>query len=226
VTKIATPAVVSAGSRVAWLVTVTNASVVPAPDVTAYKLEERLPGTSTVVSVTPSQGSCDSVGCHLGTLDSGATATIAVTTQEAETRVVVNTVRVSTSASETDLTNNTASALVRVIGAGIVAASQRCLVLTAVPGSVTAGRTSVVLVRAFGTGGRRMAGLGLEIRGAGVASRGTTRADGAVRLAFTPRRGGVISVAPTGVTARPGVPRRCAVLLGARAARPPSGVTG
>ena len=138
----------------------------------------------------------------------------------------VNTVRVSTSAPETDLANNTSSAVVRVIGAENPTAAQRCAVVTVVPGSVTAGRTTVVTARALDAVGRRIGGLALQLRGRGVRTGATTNVTGTARLAFTAGVRGVISVAPTGRTAHPGVPQRCTVLLGVRAAQAPSGVTG
>jgi hypothetical protein len=176
--------------------------------------------------MTPSQGYCDSIACHFGTLAAGASATLAAVTEQGSTRLVVNTVRASTTTPEADLANNTASAVVRVIGAGNPSAAERCVAVVVAPSTVRAGRTTVVSARAFDAHGRRIGGLALELRGAGVRARRTTAITGNARFAFTARRTGIISVAPPGRTARPGSPQRCGVVLGATAARRPGGVTG
>jgi hypothetical protein len=139
---------------------------------------------------------------------------------------VANTIRASTDTPETDLANNTASAVVRVIGPVSPSATERCAAVVVAPSTVRAGRTVVVAARAFDAHGRRVRGLALRLRGAGVDARRTTTATGTARFAFTPRRSGIISVAPPGRTVRPGLPQQCGVVLGATAARPPSGVTG
>jgi uncharacterized repeat protein (TIGR01451 family) len=226
VTKIATPPVVAVGGRVTYTVTVTNTSAVSAADVTVFRADERLERTSTFVSVTPSQGSCDSIDCHFGALGAGASATLVVVTEETSTRLVANTIRASTSTPETDLANNTASAVVRVIGAVSPAATERCVAVVVAPSTVRAGRTAVVTARALDAHGRRVGGLALRLRGAGVDARRTTTAAGSARFAFTPRHGGVISLAPPGRTVRPGLPEQCGVVLGATASQRPSGVTG
>ena len=226
VTKIATPPIIAVGERVTYTITVANTSAVPAADVTVFRADERLASTSTLISITPSQGYCDSIGCHFGTLAAGASTTLVAVTEEASTRLVVNTIRASTTTPETDLANNTASAVVRVIGAANATAAERCAAVVVAPSTVRAGRTAVVTARAFDAHGRRVGGLALRLRGAGVDARRATNAAGNARFAFTPRRRGVISVAPPGRTARPGLPQQCAVVLGATASRPPSGVTG
>ena len=226
VTKIATPPVIAVGGRITYTITVTNTSAVSAADVTVFRADERLARTSTLVSLTPSQGSCDSIGCHFGTLPAGASATLVAVTEEASTRLVVNTIRASTTTPETDLANNTASAVVRVIGAVSPSATERCAAVVVAPSTVRAGRTAVVTARAFDAHGRRVGGLSLRLRGAGVDARRTTTIAGSARFAFTPRRGGVISLAPPGRIVRPGLPQQCGVVLGATASRRPSGVTG
>ena len=67
-----------------------------------------------VVSIKPSQGTCNARSCSLGRLAPGASATITITTKATGTGRVLNAVRVSSEEQESDYLNNTAAALVRI----------------------------------------------------------------------------------------------------------------
>jgi uncharacterized repeat protein (TIGR01451 family) len=68
------------GTAMPYTITVTNRGVSPAPDVV---VADTLPPTFAMVDMSPSQGTCDlaTATCALGTLGSGASATIGLLTQ-------------------------------------------------------------------------------------------------------------------------------------------------
>jgi uncharacterized repeat protein (TIGR01451 family) len=65
--KTATPTTVVLGQNITWSITVRNASSVAANDANVVKVSERSYRT-TLISLTPSQGTCTSTGCDLGDL--------------------------------------------------------------------------------------------------------------------------------------------------------------
>ncbi|MFD7154615.1 LPXTG cell wall anchor domain-containing protein [Kribbella sp. NPDC059898] len=90
ITKTATPDPVAAGGEVTYTLVARNNGPSPAEDV---KVTDTLPDGVELVSAKPTQGSCTSTTCSLGTISSGSTATITVV------------VRVSSSSTATSLTN-------------------------------------------------------------------------------------------------------------------------
>ncbi len=93
------------GGTLIYSVTVTNISNVDAENVI---VTDTMPAHVTVISATPSQGSCTGTTCNLGTIAAGKGAVIAyVVTVDADApERLTNTVCVSTSTPERDLTNN------------------------------------------------------------------------------------------------------------------------
>jgi uncharacterized repeat protein (TIGR01451 family) len=108
------PDPVNAGANVTYTVTVSNAGPSPA---TAVMLTNTLPANVTFVSSTPSAGTCNapaagSFTCNLGTINSGASATVAVvvTTTGATAANITNSATVSAAEFDPVAANNSASA--------------------------------------------------------------------------------------------------------------------
>ena len=103
-----TPDLVSANDNLVTTATIVNQGPSPA---TLVNFGAALPSGETLVSVVPSQGSCNgdgTVGCSLGTIGSGSTATVTVTRRVTRTRGTL-TATASVNASELDpvVGNNT-----------------------------------------------------------------------------------------------------------------------
>jgi uncharacterized repeat protein (TIGR01451 family) len=227
VTKTADPPTVVRGGLVTWTVTVTNNSTVEATDVNAVKVDDPRSFRSQLVSLTSSQGTCGidparrTGGCDFGRLPPGGSATVTVVTRNKLLGEVVNIVRVSSEEIESDYLNNTASALIRVIGEfrprrGL----GECRSLTVLQRALQAGRTSVVLVTARNRLGQPLRGVTIRARGAGLNLRARTNPDGVARIVLTPRSVGILALQGVGSRATAGTPRpRCRTLVGVLPAR-------
>ncbi|HLI58121.1 MAG TPA: DUF11 domain-containing protein [Solirubrobacteraceae bacterium] len=111
--KTAAPTSVTAGGQVTYTLLVTNNGPDDASGVT---VTDPLPAGETLVSATPSQGSCSGTSCQLGTIADGGQAQILVTV-DVSTSVsgtVTNTASVAASTPDPNQANNTSSATVTV----------------------------------------------------------------------------------------------------------------
>lgn len=120
-----------AGMPITYTITVSNAGPDPAALVT---VADNIPPGTTFTSATPSQGSCSgtsSVTCSLGTIGTGASATITlVLTLPSTPGPVVNTASVTSSTADPNLLTNSSTSTVTVIpAAAIPAVSQLALLL-------------------------------------------------------------------------------------------------
>ena len=115
VSKSDSPDPVNVGSTLTYTITVKNNGPQSAQSV---KLVDTLPGGLTYLSTTTSRGSCSRSGavvtCQLGTLASGATATIKICVKTTVAGTVTNTAVVSSSTSDPNGANNTDSELTTV----------------------------------------------------------------------------------------------------------------
>ena len=104
------PTTVPSGATASYLVTVHNGGPADATNVTMIDV---LPTGSTLVSATPSQGSCSgTLTCNLGTIANGASATVAIvvtTAQAATGTLVCNTARASADQPDPNVVNNTST---------------------------------------------------------------------------------------------------------------------
>jgi uncharacterized repeat protein (TIGR01451 family) len=127
VTKLARPAVATVGQLVRYTVVVTNVGPDAAPNVV---LTDRLPPGLRFVSALATQGSytAGTGRWAVGTLASGASATLRVTVRVVAAGTIRNTARVTSDAVDPNLTNNTASAL---ITSGSLLLSKRLLLVSA-----------------------------------------------------------------------------------------------
>jgi uncharacterized repeat protein (TIGR01451 family) len=114
------PAFAQSGGTITYVITVHNGGPANATNVT---VNDPLPAGETLVSATPSQGSCgDNVTCNLGPIASGGSATvkIVVTVTAASGSTVCNSARTSGDQPDPDTSNNssTTCAFVYAISAG------------------------------------------------------------------------------------------------------------
>jgi hypothetical protein len=208
------------GKDIRWTITVKNNSTADAADVNVVRVSERVYRLK-VVSITPSQGTCNLDGCNLGRLAPGASATITVQTRAIRVGRVLNVVRVSSEEQESNYLNNTAGALVRITaplpGSVVVKAAsirRACSTLVAEPRVLRVGSTSVVLTTARNRWGRPLQGLVVHAVGLGLRERAVTNARGVAQFAVTPPRNGIIGFAH-GARLPAGVRSSCRTLLGA-----------
>ena len=106
---------VSVGAQLTYELTVGNAGPDDAPGVV---VTDPLPPGLQFVSATASQGSCsgtDTIVCNLGTVASGAGATVTITAQATSTGSLDNQAWVSTDAADLDDANDTDTATVTVL---------------------------------------------------------------------------------------------------------------
>jgi len=121
---------VMVGSNLSYTITITNNGPQNALNVVVSDL---LPAALGVISNSASQGTISSVGntvtCNVGTLVSGASATITVSAVALAAGVVSNAASVATASTDPNPTNNAASAIVTVVNPtpNIVAAGARIL---------------------------------------------------------------------------------------------------
>lgn len=110
VTMTDSPDPVVFGADLTYNITVTNRGESTATNV---RLTDQLPQGSTLVSATPSQGSCsgtNTINCNLGNMNEGATATLTVVIKPPAVRNITNTVSVAANESDPTVANNTATA--------------------------------------------------------------------------------------------------------------------
>jgi uncharacterized repeat protein (TIGR01451 family) len=215
VTASAEPTTVRVGETITWTMTVANGSSVDAADVNGVKLADPRSFRTQLISLTTSQGACTIQGCALGRLVPGASATITAVTRATQVGEVLNIVRIGSEEIESDYVNNTASALVRVIGELPPPVVDRCGFLTSSPRVLVARRSSAARAVARNLLGEPVAGILVRARGAGTSARARTNAKGVARFSLTPRRAGVVRFRGSGARATATLPGpRCRTLVG------------
>jgi uncharacterized repeat protein (TIGR01451 family) len=118
VTKSDSPDPVSVGQELTYAISVANAGPDPAAGVT---LSDTLPATVSLGSATPSQGTCSgtaTVTCALGSIASGATATVTIKVTPTTDADLANTATVSATTADPNPANNTDAELTVVNAAG------------------------------------------------------------------------------------------------------------
>ena len=131
ITKTPNAAAVGLNGQITYTITVTNGGAATANGVS---VSDTLPGGTTFVSATPSQGSCSgtsTVVCSLGSLSNGSSATVTlIVTAPATPASVINTATVSSTTADPNSANNSATTTVSVV-AGIPALEPFVLLLLA-----------------------------------------------------------------------------------------------
>jgi uncharacterized repeat protein (TIGR01451 family) len=122
ITKIDSPDPATVGQPLTYTLTVTNSG--PDPSINT-SVTDTLPASVSLISVTPSVGSCANttiLTCSLGTLASGATATVTIVVQPTATGVLTNAATVTTGGNDPDTSNNSAEAST-VVGTAVCSAA-------------------------------------------------------------------------------------------------------
>jgi uncharacterized repeat protein (TIGR01451 family) len=118
IVKTASPNPVAVGANLTYTLTVGNSGPSSATDVMAT---DNLPSGVTLVSTTPSQGTCSgtqTVSCSLGTLAAGATATVAIVVKPTVAGQLSNSASVAATNQDANPANNTSTVTVTVSAAG------------------------------------------------------------------------------------------------------------
>jgi hypothetical protein len=219
--KVSARSTVGLLGRLTWTITVRNDSAVLATGVWVYDAGVGTTEDAVLLSVIPSQGNCIALPCFLGRIPAGGSATIDVVVRPTRIGPLPNTARVGSAVRDTDPSDNTASALVQVIGVLRPPATARCASLTVTPSSVTAGGRVRVSVTTRDSRGRLLAGVHVHARGAGTNAKTTTDANGVARFTLSPQRGIVRIGARGGIVPLRSTRSRCSSLLAVLSAGPP-----
>src|SRR5262249_24979191 len=139
---------------------------------------------------------------------------------------VTNTAQVRVAEEDTNPTNNTDSALARVIGPFQPPVLLRCGSLTVTPSLLRAGETTIAIATARDLRGPPLAGMPVKARGPGVDKRATTDSNGRARFTLSARKG-LVRIAAPGQRVLLLRPRtRCATVVGVVAPGKQPSVTG
>jgi uncharacterized repeat protein (TIGR01451 family) len=138
ITKSDSPDPATVGQNLTYTLTASNGGPAPASNV---RVEDTLPENATFVSATPSAGSCvrhgRTVKCNLGTLASGASATVTIVVKPNEAVATTNTAFVTSDAPDPNGANNSATATTTVNQPPsfqpILALPYRPLIITTIP---------------------------------------------------------------------------------------------
>lgn len=128
------PASAPVGSDLSYVLTVTNYGPGPATSVT---LTDSPPAGSSVISITPSQGSCSqtpNITCTLGDISYGAAATVSLTIRPTTSGLLTNSASVTSNETDTVSSNNTAS-----VSTNIIASADLGVTMTGSPNPVVVG---------------------------------------------------------------------------------------
>jgi hypothetical protein len=223
--KSAKPTTALLGQKITWTIKVTNVSSAAAADVNVVRLSEEAFGTK-VISVTPSQGTCTLIGCDLGRLAPGASATITVVTLANQIGEILNSVRVGSEEEESDYLNNVASNIVRVIGPFKPPQQPLvCRTLGAAPDQLRVGTTSVVLAMARTRFGAPVPGVTVHAHGPGVSGQAKTDSRGIAHFTVAPTAAGFVTFRGSGRSPA-AVGPVCATFLAALSGGVAGSVTG
>jgi uncharacterized repeat protein (TIGR01451 family) len=205
---------IQVSDRATFTLTVTNSSGVPATDVT---VTDSLPDRVALVSVSTTRGSCSGttqIVCKLGTLAPGDVVTITIVVVGAVPGAALNVAVVMINEADTNLADNRAEALLEVeapTGRDLPCyfLSTRTKVLK--PGKLTILSVTVRLA------GKRVSGVKVVARGAGVDTQAKSKSDGVASLRIRPTKPGVVRI--SAVPARPprsasGVRGDCGLVIG------------
>jgi len=218
-TKTVTPGSVPVNGTLTYTLRVTNNGPNTATNVT---VTDDVPGGTTFVSVTPSQGTCTgttTIKCVIGSIAVGGSAQIVLVVTGRTVGTVTNSAFVAGNEADANPANNRASVAAAVTTAPFrPVVVKRCTSLIISPKVVRVGKTSRVAVR-LAISGKPFARARVVFAGAGASGSVRTNAAGRASLPLKPTRPGLIHVRT------PGSPR-CAGLIGASRGPSESVLTG
>jgi len=191
-----------------YSLTVTNRG----PDTAAnVQVADPAPAGIAYLTANPSQGTCNLgpalVTCSLGTIASGQTVTIAITARATVVGSHTNTATVTGSGGrETNPADNSDSAVTVVPAPPRITPPtppptkpepkpKPCLALTASPKMIKADGKPDRITVLVTAGKKRMKGVKVTLRGAGIERSGITNGKGLVVLRINPKKAGIITIA-------------------------------
>jgi uncharacterized repeat protein (TIGR01451 family) len=198
VTKAADPSTVPVGALVTYTVTVVNQPLAAGTSFTAtdVTLVEPLPAGVTFVLVSPSQGSCTQtaaeVVCKLGSLEPAQMAAVVLKVRPTSPGKLVNSAAALAAEPEVNPADNSATAVVTVLGPFKPPAV--CAVLRIRPISLQVGKGKAIVVTVRDQRGKALVGALVTVRGPGILVRGRTSAAGVFARVLHPKKPGVLIV--------------------------------
>ena len=201
VTKVDAPDPVQVGATLVYTITVSNRGLDPATDV---RLSDPLPASLTVLSITPSQGSCTTLPvltCALGTIAPGGVVTVVVRVRPGRTGRLENTATAVGTEPEANPTDNSATAVTVVFGVTKPPPKPKpprvkgtvCIDHRVAPLSVKVGRKATIRV-VVTAGGKPVAGARVIARGAGVRAVSVSNTKGVAIFRVRATRSGFLTV--------------------------------
>ena len=194
VSKSATVSTATVGDTVTFTVTVSNVGGVTASNVT---VSDPAPAGMTIVSATPTQGSCSGtslVNCNLGSLAPGAAAGISITAHADAAGTAVNRATAAANEEDSNTANNAAEATVVIVAPFRPPAAKpaACGSLSVSVKSLAVGKRTVVRITVRDRNGKPMRNARVLVRGGGIVASARTSAKGVMRLTLTPTKAGVV----------------------------------
>lgn len=194
VSKAATVSTVTVGDTVTFTVTVSNVGGVTASNVT---VSDPAPAGMTIVSATPTQGSCSGtspVNCNLGALAAGASAGISIIAHADAAGTSVNRATAAANEEDSNAANNAAEATVVIVAPLRPPAVKKaaCGSVSVSVKSLAVGKRTAVRVTVRDRNGKPMRNVSVSVKGAGIVATARTNARGVVRLSLTPTKAGVV----------------------------------
>jgi uncharacterized repeat protein (TIGR01451 family) len=200
-----TPATVVVGGHVTATITVRNLGPDTASNVVLTAVNEP---NATLVSTTPSQGSCANGTCQLGSIPAGAQVTITVVARVDVAGAQVDTVLVRGTSTDPAPANNVASGIVRGIGAFVPPAARPvCATVRLSTHAATVATPFTLRARVADRNGRAIAGTAVRAHGVGVDLVRKTDRHGVAHFYVNARRTGILTV-------RGGAAARCIARVG------------
>ncbi len=207
VTKTDSPDPVQVGATLTYTITVSNRGPSTATNV---QLTDPLPSSLTVISVTPSQGTCTTspvLSCSLGTLAPGALVTIVVAVRPTVTGVLENTATAVGTEPEANPQDNSATAITTVVGVTTPPTQPKppskpkppkspkavCIEYRVAPFAVRVAARSTLRV-AVTADGKPVGGVRVLVRGAGAYDVARSNKGGIALLQVRAKRTGFLTV--------------------------------
>jgi uncharacterized repeat protein (TIGR01451 family) len=185
--------------NITWTMVVKNNG--PSTD-SGVTVADPVPAGNTFVSVTTTKGSCAGgavVSCDIGTMAAGESVTITLVTKPSITGNVTNTATVVGNYPETNTANNTASAIVLVVGAHTPPPTY-CTAVAVHPKQLYVGRKTNLRIKVT-QHGKPVAGVRVKINGPHIhATTRRSNKSGMIVRSLKPTRAGIIIFKPLRTT--------------------------
>ncbi|HXR42795.1 MAG TPA: DUF11 domain-containing protein, partial [Acidothermaceae bacterium] len=193
ITKSGSPARQEGLGNITWTMVVTNNGP---DDDTGVKVSDPIPGGTTFVSSSSTQGTCTGgaiLSCDIGPMTAGQKVTITLVTTASAAGTISNTVVVMGDRPETTLANNTASASVVIVQPHVIF----CVAVSRItPGHLLVGRKATLKIR-LTRHGQAVKGVRVRIKGPKLNVRTKpSNGKGVIKRVVKVKRAGILTVTP------------------------------